>query len=390
MKIKHKIIIILTTLLAGILVVTGCTSGATSRGWAGGAVSDGKLFVASMNGKLIAIDSSTGMILGNAVQLTTSSSGGLSCSCSGAGSTVAIYASPVLQGQMVYIGGTDGKLYAYVFENNALRAEPEWIYPRQGTMSGAIIGGLVIANGTIYFATSDGILYALNADGLYEEWTYDIGDKTWSAPVIDGDTLYIGSFDKKLYALNAADGTLKWEYETKGSISSTPIVYDNKIYIGDYSRHFYALDTNGRLVWEYPPTDDENEENPQNWFWATPVVLDGVVYAPCLDGNVYALDAATGNLTYKYVLGNSISSSPVIAGDAIVVATTDLYKKTGKVFVIKPQNKSQEELDSFTEGIDAPLFVCNDIVYVHTTKDNLYGINPVTKAKQTFSLSTVK
>jgi outer membrane protein assembly factor BamB len=175
-----------------------------------------------------------------------------------------------------------------------------------------------------------------------------------------------------------------------GAINSTPVVYDNKVYIGDYDRHFYAIDAaSGQLVWKFP-TADKGEDNPKNWFWTKPVVLGGIIYAPCLDGNIYALDAGNGSLVYKYVLGDSISSSPVVIGDSIVVATTDLYKKTGKVYIINASDKSWKELESFAEGINAPLFTYNGVVYVHTTKDNLYGIDPVTHTKQVFSLSTVK
>jgi glucose dehydrogenase len=303
---------------------------------------------------------------------------------------VVIYASPAVHGQVVYVGGDDGKIYGYSFADNKLREDPEWLYPRQGNMGGAIIGGIVVANDRVYFATSNGIIYALNANGLYKEWTYEIGAKAWSAPTIEGNTLYIGGLDKKVYALNATNGTKIWEYETSGAINSTPIVYDGKVYIGDYDRHFYALNaTTGQLVWEFP-SDDKSADSPNNWFWAKPLVLNGIIYAPCLDGNVYAIDASTGNLLNKYVLGDSISSSPVVIDSSIVVATTDLRKNTGKVYIINTLDKSQKELDSFAEGINAPLFVNKDVVYVHTTKDNLYGINVLTKTRQTFSLSTVK
>lgn len=396
MKTRNKVIFLVLSMVICIgLVVSSCTGGTTTRGWAGGAVSDGKLFVASMNGKLIAIDAGTGTILGKPVQLLVQTSGGLGLgclpsACGGQSSApVTIYASPAVQGQIVFVAGTDGKIYGYTFADNALRSEAEWIYPRQGTMSGVIIGGIVVANDRVYFGTSDGTIYALNANGLYKEWTYNIGAKIWSAPMIDGDTLYIGSLNKKVYALNASNGTKKWEYETGGAISSTPAVYDNKVFIGDYDRYFYALDkTSGTPVWKYP-SDGNAVDNPQNWFWAKPIILNGVIYAPCLDGNVYALDAMTGKLVFKYELGDSISSSPVAIGNSIIVATTDLYKKTGKVYLLNTQDKNQRELDAFAEGISAPLFTNGDVVYIHTSKDNLYGINIQTKTRQTFSLSTV-
>jgi outer membrane protein assembly factor BamB len=394
-RIKYKILLsALSVLLLVMLVISGCTGSIKSRGWAGGAVLNNTLFVASMSGKLIAIDSTSGTILEPAVQLTVQSSGGFSCLPSSCGrsssSGVVIYASPVVQGTVVYIGGTDGKIYGYSFVDNKLKADAEWIYPRQGTMSGSIIGNLTVVNDIVYFATSDGVVYALDANGLYIKWSHKIGNKIWSAPVVDGDTLYIGCFDKKIYALNISDGTEKWNYETSGAIDSTPVVYDNKVYIGTYDRNFYALNAaDGKLIWKFPNVAKDND-NPQNWFWATPVIVNGVIYAPCLDGNIYALDAGNGNLVKKFILGDTISSSPVVMGDSIVVATTNLYKKTSKVFIINTLENSQQELENFAEGIDAPLFINNDVVYIHTTKDNLYGINVLTGAKQTFSLSTVK
>ncbi len=405
MSIKHKFIfIILVSFVVIALVVTGCTAG-ISRGWAGGAVTaDGKLIVASMNGKIIAIDPSNNAIIGNPVQLNVQLSGGLSCipSCSSQSAGLVIYASPVVlnttaSGTLVYIAGTDGKLYAYTFNNNVWSAEPEWVYPRSGTMSGTIIGGMVIANDVVYFATSDGTIYALT-DDLQKEWSYKINSKIWSAPVVDGNTLYIGCFNKTVYALNTADGTEKWEYKTDGSISATPVIYNNTVYIGDYDRCFYALDAaNGNLVWKFP-SDTAGSDKPQNFFWAKPVVLNGVIYAPCLDGNLYALDAANGNLVKKYVLGDSIVSSPVVIGNSIVVATsvasTNVKQQRGKVYIIDIIAGSHQELDlSPMEDINAPLFAQGSIVYIHTNRDNLYSIDTATKGSQLkllFNLSAVK
>ncbi|MCX6003227.1 MAG: PQQ-binding-like beta-propeller repeat protein [Chloroflexi bacterium] len=395
MNVKYKILlVILAIFLLSMPIISGCTGGlscaaAISRGWAGGAVSGDTLFVVSMTGKVIAIDANSGKVREPIVQLVTQASGGLSClpsSCGGqTTSSLVLYASPVVQGEIVYVGGTDGKIYAYSFVDNKLLEDPEWIYPRQGTMSGSIIGGITVDNDTVYFATSDGIIYALNADGLYFEWSHKIDSKIWSAPVVDGNTLYIGCFNKTVYALNTADGTEKWEYKTDGSISSTPVVYDNKVFIGDYDRHFYALDaTTGNLVWKFPSGNEVND-NPQNWFWAKPVVLNGIIYAPCLDGKIYALDASTGNLVHApYVLGDSISSSPVVIGDSIIVATsvasTDVKKQRGKVYIINTTNGSQQELGlPPLEDINAPLFAQGNIVYIHTTKDNLYWIDTAAK-----------
>ena len=258
MSIKQKFtLVIVAVLVLGALIITSCTSG-IALGWAGGTVSDGDIFVASMNGKIIAIDASNNAILGNSVQLTVTISGGLSCACSAQSTPLVIYASPVVSdtadpnAKVVYVAGTDGKLYAYTFKDNVWSSEPEWVYPRSGTMDGVVIGGIVLANDNVYFATSDGTVYALTSD-LQKVWAHKINSKIWSAPVVDGNTLYIGCFNKTVYALNIADGTEKWTYKTDGAINSTPVIYNNTVYIGDYSRHFYALDAaSGNPVWIFP------------------------------------------------------------------------------------------------------------------------------------------
>lgn len=393
MRVKYKILlIILGVLLLITLAVSGCTGATQSRGWAGGMAKDGILFVASMSGTIITIDPESGEILEPSVQLLVQTSGGFSCGCGGSSvSPVIIYASPVINDTVVYIGGMDKRIYAYSFIDNKLNKTAEWIYPRQGSMNGEVVGGIIVVDDIVYFGTSDGEIHALKADGLYDEWIVDIGDKIWSAPVINGDTLYIGTLDRKIFALNIADGSIKWERETSGAISSAPVIFNNTVYIGDYDRHFYAFDaTTGEPIWQFPSDDTSTDEQPKNWFWATPVIANGIIYAPCLDGNVYALDASNGNLIKKIILGDSISSSPVVMGDSIIVATTNLYKKTGKVYSIDTQNNNHQELDSLDEGINAPLFYNNDVVYIHTTKDNLYGINIINGKKQTFSLSDVK
>jgi outer membrane protein assembly factor BamB len=401
-NIKRKLfLVILAIIVLSALIVTGCTKG-ISRGWAGGAVTpDGKMFVASMTGRIIAVDANSNAILGKPIQLSVQSSAGL-LGCSASASPLIIYASPIVlnttdPGTVVYIGGfSDGKIHGFLFKDGALVEKNPTFLSDQ--LKGQIVGGMIIDNDMIYFATSDGTVYALNSKDLSINWSHKINSKIWSAPTIDGNTLYIGCFNKTVYALNITDGSEKWTYEADGAISSTPVVNGNNVYIGDYDRHFYALDkTTGNLVWKFPAANAV-DETPRNWFWAQPVVLNGVIYAPSLDGNVYALDITNGNMVNKYVLGDSISSSPVVIGSSIMIATsvasTDPKKQKGKFFIIDPSDKSHRELAlPSNEDVNAPLFNYGSIVYVHTSKDNLYSIDTsVKEIKLTllFNLTTVK
>ena len=413
MAIKQKFVLgVLAMLLLVALVLTSCT-GAISRGWAGGTVYNGTIFVASKNGKLIAIDPTNNTTLGAPIQLSVASSGGI-LGCSPSSSPLVMYASPVVlntsdPGTVVYVGGyQDGKIHGFLFKDGALVEKNPTFLSDQ--LKGQIVGGIIIDNNALYFATSDGTVYALNPKDLRIIWSHKIKSKIWSAPAVDGNTLYIGCFNKTVYALNTADGTEKWQYKTAGSINSTPVIYNYTVYIGDYDRYFYALDAaTGNLVWKFPG-DNTGANNPKNFFWAKPVEINGVIYAPCLDGNVYALDAIAGSLVHKYELGDSIDSSPVafgINGNYLAVATsvssTDAKKQRGVVFIINTTDTSKKDIvisasavPSFNipgEDINAPIFTQTNgnVVYIHTTRDNLYSIDTNAKEnQQKISLSAVK
>jgi len=46
---------------------------------------------------------------------------------------------------------------------------------------------------------------------------------------------------------------------------------------------------------------------------SSPVMANGVVYVGSYDGNVYALNARTGALLWKYTTGGAVESSPAVA-----------------------------------------------------------------------------
>jgi len=375
-----KVSLLLSILLLGGLVFSGCRGfGAVPKGWSGGVIADETLFIGSMDGKLVALEISDGSRLWE-VPLERQEETGGGFGCAPASTAVAIYGSPAVAGDLVYVGGYNGKIYALVSDRDRPREEPRWVYPRQGNIDGAIVGGPVVAQGKVYFASSDGKVYALDAADGHKEWVFDIGDKIWSTPAIDGDTLFIGSFDKKLYALDATDGSQKWEFETEGAIVAAPVVYNNTVYFGSFDRHLYAVSiTSGQQIWKFPASD-EDENKPGNWFWSKPVIYNDVVYAACLDGKVYALDAESGHSLVWFDLGSSISSSPVQAGDLLIVATEE-----GVVYAIDISTKREEwvngDLKEEKQKIYASLCAGGGMVYIHTSKGELHVLNVQSGAK---------
>ncbi len=360
MWIKHnrrfwgKVLLLLVILVIGGVTVSGCYGRSQPRGWSGAIIADDSLFVGSLDGRLVGLNKSDGSRLWPVDSMLGTSG-------------TAIYGAPAVEGDLVYVGGYNGKVYAVSSSTGALR----WVYPREGSLE-PIFGGVVASQGRVYFGSADGKVYALDATTGDRAWQpFETGDKIWSTPAIDGETIYIGSFDNKLYALDAIGGSKKWEFETGGAIVSTPLVYENTVYIGSFDRYLYAVDaTDGSLRWR-------SEVEADKWFWAKPVVYNNVIYAPCLDAKVYILDAKSGREVAGAVeLESPISSSPVVVDGKVIIASQE-----GKVYSLDTSNHQLRLLSDVGddgEEIYAPLCASDGVVYIHaqsSKQDTLYALN---------------
>jgi PKD repeat protein len=70
-----------------------------------------------------------------------------------------------------------------------------------------------IVNGIVYVGSTDGKLYALNSTSGAEIWNFKTGyGQVRSTPCITGGVLYFGSQDGNVYALNATTGLIIWVF----------------------------------------------------------------------------------------------------------------------------------------------------------------------------------
>jgi len=345
--IRQSFLILLAILLLGVLA-TGCDLQSQPKGWSGGVLANGTLFLGSVEGKLVAVDVSSHNRLWADVRLKTRKPAS-TFGCAAPAATVAIYGTPTVSGGLVYVGGYNGKLYAF----DAASGNEEWTYPPEKYLW-SIVGGPVVSQGKVFFGCSNGRLYALDADTGDKQWEFETGGKVWATPAIHGDTLYIGSFDKKLYAIDITTGKKTWEYETEGVIVATPLVDNGTVYVGSFDRYFYALDAaTGSLKWR-------SSVEAGNWFWAKPVAANGVIYAGCLDHKVYALDAKNGSKTAEFDLGSPVVSSPVLIGNTVILAA-----EAGKVYSLDTVTREIKPLAQVGEKIHAPLHENEGDIYIH-------------------------
>lgn len=286
-------------LLAGLsLLATACAAAATPRGWASPVVSQGQLYVSLEAGRLSAYEVGSWRFLWRFPGQNDSKV-----------RPQAIYGGPVAIADAVYFGGYDGNVYAVDRAQGGLR----WRFKTDGP----IIAPLALdeSSGTVYAASDDGRVYALDSrDGtLRPGWPFRTDGSIWARPLLDGNTLYVASMDGKLYALDAISGRKLWEVDVGAGLVSNPVLADDTIVVGAVDRRLYAVDVSSRrLKWPSPPRAD-------NWFWAEPLVVGDVVYAPNLDGTVYALSLADGSVLWTFAAQNPVRARPLLMGQVLVV-----------------------------------------------------------------------
>jgi outer membrane protein assembly factor BamB len=376
-----RIAFLLALVIAVGLVAFGCVSGLAAVGWSGGTVADGTLYVGSQQGQLVAVNlADDGRAFSKAL-VPVSQSGLFGCSassgglggCAGGAAAVPIYGTPVVYGDHVYIAGYNGVVNSYFSDTLQI----DETYP-VGSNLQPIVGGLVVADGYLYFGCSDGKVYALDAVKLKEKWgsPFATGDKIWGTPAVDGDTLYIGSFDKNLYAIDINTGEAIWEqpFKTQGSIFATPLIRDGVVYIGSFDRKLYAVNAaTGKEIWHFP--QDDSVKKSSNWFWTQPVIINDVLYVGCLDHFVYVINPTTGVKITELDLKNPLASAPVVVADSVVFANTK-----GVVYSVSTVTNEVKELVDLKKTVNGPLAAYGEIVYVHTQENVIQRINAVTGA----------
>ena len=145
-------------------------------------------------------------------------------------------------------------------------------------------------------------------------------------------------------ALHADTGALKWKFKTDARVTSSPSVALGKIYFGSYDGNFYAIDaSSGQLSWKFSTGGErrfaakhlhgsnpaaETMPDPFDFFLSSPVIWQGAAYFGSGDGNVYALDAATGQEKWRFRTGEDpdVHNQVGIQSSAVVVDGNRLFR----------------------------------------------------------------
>jgi outer membrane protein assembly factor BamB len=289
---------------------------------------------------------------------------------------------------------------------------------------GGITGALALANdGTLYAASKDGFVYALDGSGNLK-WKFQTGPMA-AGPAIGPDgTIYVTDEREHVYAINP-NGTQQWiggggpnaeqywggftaaldqnylytawegqihafrlsngDGETKVgayfTAGSSVVILPNGLVVHEERGRLQAVGPDGNIAWQYPElTQEAIDKNggfppPGNFWLDSPMAVgsDGAIYACAHQSSFVAIDDG-GGLKWEFKPKDGWSgnrAAPVIASDGTIY----FHGWSGDLYALNPDG-TQKSFAKITGEIDLTPVLAEDGTMFAVSGSKLLAISP--------------
>ncbi len=238
------------------------------------------------------------------------------------------YSLPVVTPESIVLGGEDRRVHVYGFHGSELA--------RIALGAPSESGALVLANGLVVLADTDGMLYALDLAKERIAWSYQLSSVMFGNPVLLGEDFLVQTADNRVYRFSQ-DGRKKWSYAERMQgltlhAGSSPATTGQEIYAVFNNGDVVALraDT-GDLIWRrqlYLSMEAKALSEIRAPI-STPVVIDDLLIVSFFQGSMIALSRKDGQQIWARDI--SLKDTPLVLGSSLYAASGD-----GKVFALDP------------------------------------------------------
>lgn len=265
------------------------------------------------------------------------------------------FSTPTVVGDTLYVSADGGVVYA--LDLKAHNERWRFVSPDKS----GVMNAPAVTDDAVFFGTEDGTFYALDSRTGGVRWSFEAGQKSyWVTTALEGGTAFCGTDPGDLYALDTRTGKLVWKFKAPNgltsAVASQGMVYltsdngdiisldsrtgarrkarkshkagtllalaDETLYFGGWhGGNVYAVDAEtGDVRWKFATDEPCN----------SPVVAGGAVYFTCEDKKLYAVEAKTGARLWALNMKETHLSNPAVAGGTIY-----LIGDSGKVYAVR-------------------------------------------------------
>ncbi|AGH95529.1 PQQ-binding-like beta-propeller repeat protein [Pseudobdellovibrio exovorus] len=228
---------------------------------------DGILYFVSGSQSLYALDASTGKQLWVHNRQETSNI-----------MTVRGGSKPAFKDGLIYAGFSDGTLVAL----NAKTGTEQWeVSLNRNTRFRDIDASPVFDGDFIYINSYDDHLYCIAKSDGQIIWESPIGG--FSTPLVTSEVVYVTSSRGEIAALDKKSGQEKWKYSSKNGILTDPLAYEDLIVTGESrGKLLFLQKDSGAIV---------NSFEPGRGVFSKPSLEGDRFYFISGEGNIYGLKA---------------------------------------------------------------------------------------------------
>lgn len=288
---KMKILPLLSVLLLAGILLSACTTGAsTASSWAGVTMAENAIYFAGTT-QVFSLRPDNGNVVWSYPEK---------------GSAARMFlAAPTVVGDQLIAGDYAAGLVSL----NAKDGTENWTFAEA---KGKYVGSALATDELIIAPNSDNNLYALDLQGKLK-WKFAATHSFWSQPVTDGTTVFASSIDHFLYAVDLKTGALVWKADLGASLVSSPLLDEGVLYEGSIDGAMYAVDAaNGKVKWS---------QKLEAGIWSTPVLNSGKLYFGDQKTKIYILDIANGNIDQSIDVGAAVIGRGALIKEGIAFGT---------------------------------------------------------------------
>jgi len=235
-------------------------------------------------------------------------------------------------------------------------------------------GQAAYLDGYVFIGSQGRSFYAFEAETGTLRWRFAASRQIKASVCVYDNHLYFGSVDDWLRCMDARTGEVVWRLHTGRDLDSSACVTGGKLYIAGENGWARCLEPKtGELIWKTfvgginrgPRSGSQGSET-------SPAVVDGEYYTATYDGELFKLDAETGEQLWVAKTHDDTDASPVVSGDYVYTAAED---KAPNVYCFAREDGREIWRFANRRGWWSTPAVADDVLYIGGDCGRLYALD---------------